>query len=84
MQSGNPIQAPSTAPAGGTVEVTIKSRATEVWVSVPGEPYRKVQVPKSRKITISVPNTPGEVINVNAVRGSEVKGVLISIVAPSP
>ncbi|MEC9047971.1 MAG: hypothetical protein VYA51_08155 [Planctomycetota bacterium] len=84
MQSGHPIQAPSTAPAGGTVDVTIQSSHREVWLDVPGEPYRLVKVPKSGKLTIAVPNAPGEVLSVSVVTGAVVKTALISIVAPSP
>ena len=84
MQSGNPVQAPSSAPAGGTVVVKIKSNAGDVWVDVPGEPYRQIKVPKSGKVVIPVPNAPGEVISVRVVRGAEVTGVLIPIVAPTP
>lgn len=80
MQSGNPIQAPQTAPAGGSVEVRIQDTASSVWVQVPGEPYRQVKVPKSRKITIPVPNAPGEIIEVNVERGGTVRGVSIVIV----
>ena len=84
MQSGHPIHAPSTAPAGGTVDVTIQSSHQEVWLDVPGEPYRLVKVPKSGKLAIAVPNAPGEVLTVSVVTGAVVETVLISIVAPSP
>ena len=83
MQSGDPIKAPASAPAGGTIEVTIQSGSTEVWISVPGQPYRQVTLPKSGKLSIAVPNTPGEFLEINVVHGNVVKGISIPIIAPS-
>ncbi len=84
MQSGQVLKAPSTAPAGGAVQVTVQAGVHEVWVDAPGAPYRKQRVPRSGRVTIAVPNAPGEVIAVSVVRGAVVQTVLISIVAPAP
>jgi len=84
MQSGNPIQAPAHAPAGGTVEVQVESSVSQIWVQLPGEDYVLMKVPKSGKVTLDVPNTPGEIIEVNVRRGGSVVGVSIVIVAPTP
>ena len=64
--------------------ITVRGGHQEVWIDAPGEPYRRQQAPKSGKVTIPVPNTPGEVIAVSVVRGNDVQTVLITIVAPSP
>ena len=64
MQGGNRIQGPSAAPAGGTIEVTLNNVSDNaVWVSG-GAPNNitRYKVGPTRKVTVSVPNAPGEML----------------------
>lgn len=82
IQGSQGIRAPSSAPAGGTVEVTVSSGDREIWVSSGPNSLTRHRVPPNRRVTIPVPNLPGEVISVSTVNGSTVRTVLITIVAP--
>jgi len=86
MQGGNRIQGPPTAPAGGTIEITLSNQSDrEVWVEggAPNNTTRH-KVGPDRKVTVSVPNAPGEFLVVTVVRGSNVTAIYIPIIAPSP
>ena len=86
MQGGSRIQGPSTAEAGGSVEITLNDVSDkEVWVEG-GAPNNSTRhkVGPDRKVTVSVPNAPGEILVVTVVHGSNVTAIYIPIVAPSP
>ena len=85
MQGGNRIQGPSTASAGGTIEITLTRGDREVWVDN-GAPnsVTRYQAGPNRKVTVSVPNTPGEYLFVTVRHGSDVTTITIPIIAPSP
>lgn len=85
MQSGNRIQGPSVAAAGGTVEITLTRGDREVWVDNGGpNNVTRHHVGPDRKVTVPVPNTPGEYLFVTVVHGSDVTTITIPIIAPSP
>jgi hypothetical protein len=84
LQGGDGIRGPATAPAGGTVEIEIGSNDKVVWVnSGPGN-LSEYRVPPSKKITVPVPATPGEVMAITVGKGLSKRSILITIVAPSP
>ena len=82
-QDGGKLDAPSTAPAGGFVEVTVKSNDTFIEVVIAGSnnPTR-LKVPPSKKVRVPVPNQPGNVLLVHAGQGFDACTILIAIVAP--
>jgi len=84
-QSGEGLKGPSTAPAGGTIEISVGPNETTVEVSMggPGAPA-SLKVPPSKKVTIPVPSLPGEVMAVTVGTGFATRTILITIVASSP
>ena len=86
MQGGNRIQGPSSAPAGGTIEVTLNNKSDNaVWVSG-GAPNNitRYKVGPNGKVTVSVPNTPGEFLFVTVEHGGTFTTLLIPITSTSP
>jgi hypothetical protein len=67
------------------VDVTVgpNEGAVEVSMGGPGPPTR-LRVPPSKKVTIPVPQLPGEVMAVTVGTGFNARTILITIVAPSP
>ena len=86
MQGGNRIQGPSAAPAGGTIEVMLNNKSdSEVSVSNGGaNDLTNYKAGPNGKVTVSVPNTPGEVLVITVEHGGNFTSLLIPIVAPSP
>lgn len=84
LQGGEGIRGPSTAPAGGTVDVEVAGNEPWVWVNFGPGNVTKLKVPPSKKVTIPVPPNPGEVFAVTVGKGLNKRSILITIVAPSP
>ncbi len=84
-QNGEGLKGPTTAPAGGTVEISVGPNEMSVGVSMGGSGSpTSLPVPPNKKVTIPVPSLPGEVIAVTVGTGFRVRTILITIVAPSP
>ena len=85
MQGGNRIQGPPAATAGGTIEVTLTRGDAEVSVSGGGpNSLTKYKVGPTRKVTVPVPNTPGEFLFVTVEHGGTFTTLLIPITSTSP
>jgi len=84
VQGGEELKGPSTAPAGGTIEIQVGPNETTVWVSSGVGDLTGYTVPPSKKVTIPVPPTPGEPLLVTVGRGLDKRSIIITIVAPSP
>jgi hypothetical protein len=85
MQGGNRIQGPSTAPAGGNIEVTLTRGDAGVSVSNGGQnSLTNYKVGPNGKVTVSVPNTPGEFLFVTVEHGGNFTTIYIPITSTSP
>ena len=85
MQGGNRIQGPPTATAGGTIEVTLTRGDAEVSVSNGGpNSLTNYKAGPTGKVTVSVPNTPGEVLFVTVEHGGNFTTIYIPITSTSP
>ena len=87
MQGGSRIQGPPTANAGGTIEVTLNDISDkEIWIgggtSNDSTPHK---VGPNRKVTVQVPNAPGEVLVITVEhRDGNFTTIYIPITSTSP
>ena len=87
MQGGSRIQGPPTAPAGGTIEVTLNDVSdTKLVVSGGGAGnVTRHKVGPNRKVTVQVPNTPGEILVITVEhRDGNFTTIYIPITSTSP
>lgn len=82
-QGGEGIRGPSTAPAGGTIDIEVGSNDQSIWVNS-GTNLSEYKVPPSKKVTIPVPPAPGELFVVTVGTGLNKRSLIITIVSPSP
>ena len=86
MQGGNRIQGPSTAEAGGTIEVTLNDVSDTKLVVSGGGPnsLTNYKAGPNGKVTVSVPNTPGEILAITVEHGGNFTTIYIPITSTSP
>lgn len=85
FQGEEGIQAPSTAPAGGTVDVSVGPNDSSVEVSsATSDDVTSYDVSPGKTVTIPVPNVPGAIISVSVGKGFAKRIIYIEIVATSP
>ena len=84
MQNGQSIRGPSTAVAGGTIEIEI-GMAGDVSINLGGpNGSQTIPVPAAGKVTIPVPPGAGPYMTVSVGKGWDRKFLIIEIVSPSP
>lgn len=83
QQGGGEIQGPSTGQPGGTIEVTVGTSDTEVFVSQGGPPFKTYTV-QDGKVTIPVPAgaAPGSVFFVFVGQVASPKYLRVEVVQP--
>jgi hypothetical protein len=85
MQDPQPrIGVASVAPAGGTLTIKLNNPGDSEVIIRMGASIQKYKVGKDRKVTVPVPNLPGEYLIVTVVHGMDVTAVPVLIIAPSP
>lgn len=83
-QGGEGLSGPTTAEAGGTIEVSVGPYHRSLELELPGGSPTKLPVPPNKTVTIPVPSLPGEVIRVTIGKGLTKRQIFITIVAPAP
>ena len=84
-QGGEGIKAPTTAPAGGTIDVGVGPNDTEIQVSMgSADDVKTYDIPPSKTVTIPIPNEPGAVVSLAVGKGFSKRIVYVLIVAPGP
>ncbi len=76
------FRAPTTAIAGGTVQVEVASTASTIFVDNGSGDITCIEVPANKTVTIPVPETPGAVITVTVGRGRMRDTLQITITSP--
>ena len=77
------IKAPSTAPAGGTIDVSVGPNDAEIEVSsATSDDITTYDIPPSKTITIPIPPNPGAIISISVGRGFSKRILYIEIIAP--
>lgn len=85
MQGGQAIRGPSTASAGGTIEVEVGSSSKSIDVNLGGpNETQTLPVPTNGKVTFPIPPGAGPWLTVSIGVGLDRKYIRIEIISPSP
>ena len=79
---GGALRAPTTATAGGTVNIDVACAASTIWIDNGSGDITCIEVPANKTVTIPVPETPGAVMTVTVGRGRMRDTLQITITSP--